>query len=959
MPYSTTFRIGYGIGVTELVTSSNVYSSQASPVVGTLVGSMLSQPPGITVTNFTSTGNSILTTGNMSLSAPPSNTDFYGGYTGSVINCSEIIGGNIIGQVLSLNTINVQTDAQTTGNVSSGYLIALKANTFTNTITANSIYAGSFIGKVTGESVSTQQSLVASSAIVASSNLTGNILTSGTFTGSSVCSGNLIAGSNSVTTTGDIRLLNDIYSNISVSGQATLNRLVSQSIIGQFTGYGNVLTTSGILTATGGIIGGVQGDITSSGRFITNQYTGRLESSQPIEVSTLYGNVSAASLSAYTNNLTGVNVSGRVVGEVRTYANTISAASVIASQVFVGQMSFTGAMVTTGNIIATTFTGGFSGENVITSGSLTLSNGRLFGSLGGSNIVGVTSQVISNALTGTIVTYANSIPSINVTAGAIIADSMNTFSNTISLSRVSGNFVGPLTSTGTDIFSTGSVQAKNFVGDIDAGSNTIQTTGIVTTLTGLNGSINTFANSIVTQGLATGTFVGKYNGVGPIISNAAMTISGTSSVGSLTGGANTITVNGIISGNYIGAIQTFGNTIVATGGLSGNLIFSRVTAYQNDIVTDSTISYGKDLIKSNYGNVASYSNVLPIQTSLAYYYSNVVTRQPWWSTTSSPNVSYMYTEGQTGFSAGVLLPDGKVVMVPSTSRSIGIYDTKTNIFSNALPSGLTALASGWGWNSGVLLQNSNVAFIPGSNNYIGIYDPYRNAISLGPFISTTDAFRGGVLLPNGNVLCIPYNTFVFTEFNPDDPGAAVRNASIGGPGNSPYLWSGTLMPNGNVICAPHSGNFVIYDYRQALPSKTTDLNVVFFNKHTGSVLLPSGNVLCVPGASGYRLAQVSPAGVYSNAVSTVSGTGNYQGACILGNGKVLFGPGTGTNIGVYDIYTDTIATVPIESGYGVPIALPDGRAILPPRTSLYGVAIVSGVTQINEHLPTSSYFNKF
>jgi len=86
----------------------------------------------------------------MSLSAPPSNTDFYGGYTGSVINCSEIIGGNIIGQVLSLNTINVQTDAQTTGNVSSGYLIALKANTFTNTITANSIYAGSFIGKVTG-----------------------------------------------------------------------------------------------------------------------------------------------------------------------------------------------------------------------------------------------------------------------------------------------------------------------------------------------------------------------------------------------------------------------------------------------------------------------------------------------------------------------------------------------------------------------------------------------------------------------------------------------------------------------------------------------------------------------------------------------------------------------------------------------------------------------------------------
>jgi hypothetical protein len=297
--------------------------------------------------------------------------------------------------------------------------------------------------------------------------------------------------------------------------------------------------------------------------------------------------------------------------------------------------------------------------------------------------------------------------------------------------------------------------------------------------------------------------------------------------------------------------------------------------------------------------------------------------------------------------------------VPGASKNIGIFDTKTSLFSNVVPTGLSPAASGWGWNSGVLLPNSNIAFLPGSNNHIGIYNPYLNTISLGPLILTNDAFRGGILLPNGNVLCIPYNTFSFSEFNPNQPSLSLRNSAIGGPGNSPYQFSGTLLPNGNVICAPHSGNFVLYDYRRALPAVSTNLNTVFFEKHSGSVLLPSGNVLCVPTASGYRLAQVSPAGVYSNTVSTVAGNGFYRHACLLGHGKVLFGPGTGTDIGVYDIYADTLTNISINAGYGGITALPDGRAVLAPQTSLFGVALVSGVTQLNEHLSTSSYFNKF
>jgi hypothetical protein len=1456
MPYSATYSIGYGIGVTELVVRSNVYSSQAAPLTNFLGGSLLKSSP-VTVTNFTSTGNSIITTGTMTMTAPPSQTDFYGGFTGNVINCSEIVGGNIIGQVLSLNSINVSTNVITTGNIIALVSIATRANAYTNLISAANIYTGTYIGTVTGQSVSTLASLTALSTLTVGGNLIGNVLTTGTVTVTGQVTGNILAGSNTITTlpavpppppgtalwatriagisddsgygisvdgagnsyitgqygsdpltiynvdtstfgtltgnpAGDVfivkyntsgtalwatrisagfsfdyaisvdgagnsyvmgsyseptitiynadtttfgsltndgsfdtfivkynssgtaqwvtqiggafsefgrsisvdsagnsyvtgqytsnpitfynaggspsgitltnsgdtdafivkyntsgtaqwatrvagsgfggergfgvsvdgsgnlyvtgsyysnpvtiynadtstfgtltngstagaafivkyntsgtaqwvvridgsgdqrgvgisvdaggnvyiignyflsdpltfynasgspsgltlttsggedvfivkyntsgtaqwvtRIAGSVYDyeggisvddtgNLYVTGyyksnpltiynadtstfgtltgdpsgdddvfivkyntsgtaqwatrmggsgddqgrgiavdragnsyitgsyysnpvtiynadtstfgtltnsggmdvfivkysgdppgqNATFNQSVGDitilgsnvspfrtavvnagTLVGSMTGFSNNITTSGDITTGLGYIGAFRGDILGSGQFITNEYVGKMTSSVPIFASTVTGSVSANSLTAYTNNLSGAQISSNtaLIGEIRSYANSIATGSLTASQVFVATMSFNDQITTSGNVTATTLIGSFTGLNVITSGTLTSSGGNLLGRLIGSNTVTLTDSVVSNALNGTIVTYANIIPATIVTSSNITAGSMNTFTNTVTVTRVSGSFVGPVATTGIDIFSSGSVIAKNFIGLVDAGSNSIITSGSVLTQQGIQGSINTFANNISTQGLITGTFFGKYNGNGPIESNANITVSGISNLFTLASNG-TIFVQGTISGNYTGAVQTFGNSIVSTGGLSGNLIFARVTAYQNSIVNDGGISYGKNMLKSNYGNVASYSNAAPILTSISHYYSNVVSRQPWWSTTTSPTVSYVYTQGQTGYSSSVLMPDGRVVFVPSTSRSIGIFDTKTNIFSNVLPTGLTAAAGGWGWNSGVLLPNSNIAFIPGSNSYIGMYNPYLNTISLGPFITTADAFRGGVLLPNGNVVCIPYNTFSFTEFDPSNPSRALRNSVIGGAGNPPFQFSGTLLPNGNVICSPYSGNFVLYDYRQTFPAKSTDLIDNFFEKHAGSVLLPTGNVLCIPKASGYPLAQVSPDGVYSNAVSTVVGNGSYQNGCLLGHGKVLFGPGSGTNIGVYDIYSDTLTNIAIESGYGGITALPDGRAVLAPQTSLFGVALVSGVTQLNEHLSTSSYFNKF
>jgi hypothetical protein len=329
----------------------------------------------------------------MTMTAPPSQTDFYGGFTGNVINCSEIIGGNVIGQVLSLNSITVGSNVVTTGNIIALVSIANRVNAYTNLISAANIYTGTYIGTVTGQSVSTLASLTALSTLTVGTNLIGNVITTGTVTVTGQVTGNILAGSNTITATaqnatfnrsvGDIRVQG---SNVSPFRTAVMN---AGTLVGSMTGYSNNITTSGDITTGLGYIGAFRGDILGSGQFITNEYVGKISSSVPISASIVTGSVSANSLTAYTNNLSGYQISSNtaLIGEIRSYANSVVTGSLTASQVFVATMSFTDQITTSGNVTATTLIGSFTGLNVITSGTLTSSGGNLLGRLIGSNVV--------------------------------------------------------------------------------------------------------------------------------------------------------------------------------------------------------------------------------------------------------------------------------------------------------------------------------------------------------------------------------------------------------------------------------------------------------------------------------------------------------------------------------------------------------------------------------------------
>jgi hypothetical protein len=57
---------------------------------------------------------------------------------------------------------------------------------------------------------------------------------------------------------------------------------------------------------------------------------------------------------------------------------------------------------------------------------------------------------------------------------------------------------------------------------------------------------------------------------------------------------------------------------------------------------------------------------------------------------------------------------------------------------------------------------------------------------------------GGVLLPDGRVLFIPYNATTFCIFNPL---TNTYNLIAGAPGGGAYV-GGTLLPDGRVILVP-------------------------------------------------------------------------------------------------------------------------------------------------------------
>ena len=170
----------------------------------------------------------------------------------------------------------------------------------------------------------------------------------------------------------------------------------------------------------------------------------------------------------------------------------------------------------------------------------------------------------------------------------------------------------------------------------------------------------------------------------------------------------------------------------------------------------------------------------------------------WWGSSSTlkfDNGTAITTTGTIKFVGGVLLPYGRVVLVPCNYAKIGIYDPSTNTYADG-----PAITGTDKFVGGVLLPDGRVVLVPCNYAKIGIYDPSTNTYADGPAITTTGTikFQGGVLLPDGRVVFVPYNYANVGIYNPS------TNTYTHGPaitGTAKFV-GGVLIPDGRVVLVP-------------------------------------------------------------------------------------------------------------------------------------------------------------
>ena len=297
------------------------------------------------------------------------------------------------------------------------------------------------------------------------------------------------------------------------------------------------------------------------------------------------------------------------------------------------------------------------------------------------------------------------------------------------------------------------------------------------------------------------------------------------------------------------------------------------------------------------------------------------------------------------YSGGVLLSDGRVVLVPSSAMTIGCFNPATNAYSVLVDTSLyahvahTGVYTGSIYSGGVLLRDGRVVFVPHESIVVGVFDPATNAYSTIPGAPGGRAYSGGVLLRDGRVLFVPYNATTIGIFDPATnaystiPGVKV----CGAPG---AYKSGVLLNDGRVVFVPWNAmNAGIFnpktnEYREVARRSPTGF-MHYDAEYSGGVLLPDGRVLFVP-RNTWDIGIFDPA---VNKYSTIQGTpGKYlmfSGGVLLPDGRVVFVPYVTREIGVFDLKARKLiaikgAAAPGRAAYEGGVLLHDGRVMLIP-----------------------------
>ena len=363
-------------------------------------------------------------------------------------------------------------------------------------------------------------------------------------------------------------------------------------------------------------------------------------------------------------------------------------------------------------------------------------------------------------------------------------------------------------------------------------------------------------------------------------------------------------------------------------------------------------------------NISDNSDIYAANSNFLTWLTNVSNeaKKGWWRITT-PVFTTITASGTLiadGYTSGVLIPDGRVIFIPTFASTIGIFNPFTNSYSVG--------PSATGYSCGVLLPDGRVVCVPRNATNIGIYNPSANTMELvtpSESLVGTFKYQGAVLLPNGNVAFIPNTANNIGIFNPTTMTFSVLTSNV--PTSTNKYQGGVLLPDGRVICVPFSiGTIGIYTPAADAVGLGTFTNTsVSATGYSGGVLLPDGRVVFVPHAA-TTIGLYTPdtgEGTFTTAPDITLASGNkYIGGTLLPDGTVLFTNWGGTDIRLYDPIANT-TSAPITgitaNSYRNGVLIPDGRVICPHGNVNGRIGIISGFPPVPKERCLHPCFNKF
>ena len=181
------------------------------------------------------------------------------------------------------------------------------------------------------------------------------------------------------------------------------------------------------------------------------------------------------------------------------------------------------------------------------------------------------------------------------------------------------------------------------------------------------------------------------------------------------------------------------------------------TEFGNAIISfrNSDDIFRYDIMTDTYTNIISPSGQRPGVISLTgeiilftiFWPGKLVHYNPATDTSKTVTIS------KRVYVAGVLAPSGDIIIV-NTNSDIDTYNPVTETFTSAVtthPEGNDA------FNGGLVLPTGKILLLPDQSSYIGLFDPATNTYTRGPLLTGfigTGRFTDAVLTPSGSVIMI-------------------------------------------------------------------------------------------------------------------------------------------------------------------------------------------------------------